>query len=298
MIKKIAFLSNHISGYVKLKELQKKKIKPYLITINKKKNISGQVSFEKIISKEKVYKVRNFKLDAPKDIAYLKKKKFDILLISGWQRIISKKILKLFKYGAIAEHGSYDYLPFGKGRSPAGWTLRKGKKTFILHIYRATDKVDRGILIDYKKIKINNFDNINTLYYKIGLASAELTVKNFTNFTKKTYFKKIPKRKESFFRKITQKDDFINWKNSTDKIFNLIKACQKPYPVAKTLLNNKILFINNAYPFDYFFKKKVKPGTILNILPNKNFLVKTVDGSILVTEYSYNKRIVEGSVCK
>ena len=298
MIKKIALLSNHISGYVKLKELHKSNVKPYLITIKKNKNISGQVSFEKIINKERIYKVNNFKLDAPKDIAYLKKKKFDILLISGWQRIISKKIIKLFKYGAIAEHGSYDYLPFGKGRSPAGWTLRKGKKIFILHIYRATDEVDHSFLIDYKKIKINNFDNINTLYYKIGLASAELTIKNLKNFSKKTYFKKTPKRKEFFFRKITQKDDFINWKNSTDNIFNLIKACQKPYPVAKTLLNNKILFINNAYPFDYLFKKKIKPGTILSIFPNKNLLVKTDDGSILVTEYSYDKKIIEGLVCK
>ena len=39
MIKKIALLSNHISGYVKLKELQKENVKPYLITIKKKKNI-------------------------------------------------------------------------------------------------------------------------------------------------------------------------------------------------------------------------------------------------------------------
>ena len=74
MIKKIALLSNHISGYVKLKELHKSNVKPYLITIKKNKNISGQVSFEKIINKERIYKVNNFKLDAPKDIAYLKKK--------------------------------------------------------------------------------------------------------------------------------------------------------------------------------------------------------------------------------
>ena len=53
MIKKIAFLSNHISGYVKLSELLKNNIKPNLITIKKKNNISGQISFEKIINKKK-----------------------------------------------------------------------------------------------------------------------------------------------------------------------------------------------------------------------------------------------------
>jgi len=297
MIKKIAFLSNHISGYVKLKELQKKNIKPYLITIKKNKNISGQVVFQKIINKNRIYKANHLKLDSVKDIAYLKKMKFDILLISGWQRIIPKKILKLFKYGAIAEHGSYDFLPYGKGRSPAGWTLRKGKKIFILHLFRATEAADQGTILDYKKLKVNNFDNVNTLYYKIGLASAQLTIKNLQNFKNNKYFKKIPKRKETFFRKITYKDDFINWKNTTDKIFNLIKACQKPYPMAKTYLGNKVLSINNAFPFDYFFEKKIKPGTIINIFLNKNFLVKTQDGSILITEYSCDKKIKEGLVC-
>ena len=47
-----------------------------------------------------------------------------------------------------------------------------------------------------------------------------------------------------------------------------------------------------------FLKKKIKPGTILSIFPNKNLLVKTVDGSILITEYSYDKKIIEGLVCK
>ncbi len=298
MIKKIAFLSNHISGYVKLSELLKNNIKPNLITIKKKNNISGQISFEKIINKKKIYKAKSFKLDSLEDIAYLKKMKFDILLISGWQRIIPNNVLKLFKYGAIAEHGSYDYLPFGKGRSPAGWTLRKGKKFFILHIFKATRAVDEGNIIDYKIIKINEYDNITTLYYKIGIVSANLTIKNLKSLTKQKYDKKVPLRKEFFFRKIHYKDDYINWKNTTFKIYNLIRACRKPYPMAKSKLGNKIFYINEAYPFDNFIDKKIKVGTITNIFPDQSLLVKTMDGRILIKEYLCEKKIREGLILK
>jgi methionyl-tRNA formyltransferase len=300
MIKKIAFLSSHISGYVKLKELLKNGLRPYLITAKYNKDFSGHVSFNDIIKNKRTYKVKNLRLDSKKDIAYLKRMKFDILLISGWHRIVEDKILRLFKFGAIAEHGSYNFLPFGKGRSPAGWTLRKGKKIFILQIFRATGDVDEGILIDYKKIKITDFDNINTLYYKIGLASAYLTLKNLKNFSKSKYFKNPPViTKETFFRKILHKDDFINWNSNTSKICNLVRACESPYPMAKSYLNNKVFFINKVIPFDYLLdKKKIVPGTIVSIFPNKNLLVKTKNSLILITEYFFNGDLKEDLVFK
>ena len=97
--------------------------------------------------------------------------------------------------------------------------------------------------------------------------------------------------KEFFFRKIHYKDDYINWKNTTFKIYNLIRACRKPYPMAKSKLGNKIFYINEAYPFDNFIDKKIKAGTITNIFPDQSLLVKTMDGRILIKEYLCEKKI-------
>lgn len=303
--KRIAFLSNHFSGLVKLEYLLKNKfpIDTVITGSSEQATAAGLVGWEdfsKICSANGIqsHTVQKLSLQTEEDLAFFQKEKFDLLLISGWQRLIPSEILSTLKNGAIGEHGSSYFLPKGRGRAPVGWSIAEGGERFVLHLFQATPEADDGAVIDFHAFEITPHDDIKSIYYKIGIASAMLTIKNAENiFNDRPVVKVEASDEPTYFRKRSEKDDYINWEASTTSIYNHIRATSPPYPSAKALLNGAVIKINKAVPFDkflHFFSARV--GEILFIFPDKSLLVKTVDGTLLIKEYECSAAIHSGMI--
>lgn len=98
-----------------------------------------------------------------------------------------------------------------------------------------------------------------------------------------------PPLESSFYPKRTMEDGFIDWNDSTETIYNLIRAVSFPYPSAFTFDDKgQKVAIDISSPFDNaLFDSNVIPGTILDISMALNqFVVKTGTGSLLVKQYS------------
>ena len=68
---------------------------------------------------------------------------------------------------------------------------------------------------------------------------------------------------------------------------NFIRAQTHPYPGAFSFINRAKILIWYAIPFDLNIDHKKKiPGTIVKIFYNKDLLIKTNDGYVLINNYT------------
>src|SRR5262245_5322364 len=173
---KVALLSNHISGAVKLTALSRLGVPvSHVVTLGPEAAAKAQVAGYHAFPGPRVHQCERFDLGGAADRAFFAREAFDLLLIGGWQRLVPAAILSLCRLGAIAEHGSAEYLPRGRGRSPVAWSLLQGRQRFVLHLFRATADVDAGPIVARRSFELTPFDTCKTVYCKIGLVSAQMT---------------------------------------------------------------------------------------------------------------------------
>jgi len=102
----------------------------------------------------------------------------------------------------------------------------------------------------------------------------------------------------TYYPKRTPEDGIIDWNKGTLEINNLIRAVTKPFPGAFSFLDGEKVMIWRAQPFDERLRyDDHKPGQILEVFTNGNFLVKTGDSTLLITESEgSNDLIMKGRV--
>ena len=96
----------------------------------------------------------------------------------------------------------------------------------------------------------------------------------------------------TYYPKRTAEDGIIFWDKDSIEIYNLIRAVTKPFHGAFTFYNDNKIMIWNGYPFDSrLFDPYILHGTILHLFSNGDIILKTGDGSFIITEYELHENI-------
>ena len=300
-MKTTAFINCIESGYELLTHLLNNGTRiDYIISLTPEQavkfNVSGYKDCTDISKKHNIpiYYPDRFKLKGERDIMFFKTNKFDLLMVFGWQRLVPDSIIKSLKLGALGAHGSSELLPKGRGRSPQNWSLIEGKTKFIIHLFYLDPGADSGDIIDYMEYDLNEWDDIKTSYYKVQICLRKLLEKNLTLILNNTVsLIKQDHSKATYYPKRTPQDGMIDWKSTTKEIYNLIRAVTKPYPGAFTPTKNVTIW--KAQPFDSRISySNAKQGEIVEVFDTKCFVIKTVDGSLYVTDYETDANLKVG----
>lgn len=291
-----AFVANDAGKYA-FQKLIKEELVDCVVTITAKKaeklGVSNYLDVSKIYNGE-IYYAKKYNLKSAEDVNFFEQKRFDVGFILGWNRLIPKEIIDTFKYGIYGFHGTPFKLPKGRGRSPTIWAIALGYKEFYLHMFKINEGIDEGEIYGTKKIEIYETDTIKFFHLKTSYAAYELIMENLENITSGK--PGIPQEGTPvYFRRRDEKDGKINWNFPTKRIYDLIRAITKPYPGAWTTLNGEKIRIWEAVPFSKYFFENKKPGTICAVF-DEGFVVKTGDGSILITHWSPKIVIKEGDL--
>ncbi len=261
----------------------------------KKYKVSGYCSYKKIAKKYKipVYFPKEYSLKNKNDLKFFKENKFDLLILGGWQRLIPKEVLGTLKFGGLVNHGSSEFLPKGRGRSPLNWSLIEGKNKIIMHLFKMLPGVDNGDIIAYKTFDINKWDTCRTLYYKNSIVVKRMLVEYIPKIFNKKIKTSPQKGRPTYYPKRTADDGLIDWKKSSMQIFNLIRAVTKPYPGAFTVLDNKKIMVWEANPFDTKIRyPDSKIGEIVEKFVTGDFVVKCGKKTLLlITKYEGNIKL-------
>jgi methionyl-tRNA formyltransferase len=252
---------------------------------------STLVSFEEYAKQNEIelYYAKSYSLKHKRDVEYFTGHRFDILLLGGWQRIISQEILSTLTYGGIGQHGSSEFLPKNRGRSPLNWSILLGKKRLIWNIFFLDCGTDSGDIIDYQIFDIRECDDCKTLYYKVSASVKRMYARSIPRILDRSLCAIKQVGDPTYYDKRSADDGYIDWNKSVHDIDRLIRAVTKPYPGAFTMFEGHKIFIWKAQVWDtqldFYYNSDY--GEIVEVFGN-DFVVKCSEGLLLVTEHEDN----------
>lgn len=290
---KIVMCGCHEAGWEKIKHLLKHGIYfAYFVSLTptqaQQYKMSGYKDFTDLAEQYQIpiYYPKEYSLKSEEDISFFQKQRFDLLVQGGWQRLFPKEVLESLAIGGIGGHGSAEFLPKGRGHSPINWSLIEGKKKFIMQLFWMTPEADSGNIIDYEAFDINDWDTCRTLYYKNSIVSKRMLLRTICRIQDGSVTGHPQEGEPSYYPKRTPDDGMIDWQCSARHIYNLVRACTRPYPGAFSFLDGNKITIWRAQPFDsQILYPDASLGEVVEHFHTGDFVVKCGDSVLLVTDY-------------
>jgi methionyl-tRNA formyltransferase len=198
-------------------------------------------------------------------------------------RMLPKVVWQIPAYGTFNLHASL--LPNYRGAAPINWAIINGEAKTGVSTFFIDEKIDTGDMILQESIEINPEENAGSLHDKLMFIGSKLVLKTVA-LIKKGHVKTMPQAESSNIKtayKLDRDTCKINWNDSLDTIYNLIRGLS-PYPAAWcTLING-----NDALDVKiYIAEKEQIPhnnaiGTIIST--KKELKVAVLNGYIIIKE--------------
>lgn len=164
--------------------------------------------------------------------------------------------------------------------------INSWQKKFYISIFTLDEGIDSGLILNTKTFSITTLDNIKTVYKKSATLIAQMLLENFQN----KEFKISGKIQSGPFFYLPQRipeDGILDWNQNSKRIYDSIRALTKPYPGAFSIFESTKITIWDSQPFELEKNPEtLSPGEIIQILDDGKFLIRTMDGLLLITNYS------------
>ena len=163
---------------------------------------------------------------------------FDFLLVASWQRLLPKEVLSQSKKLSLGVHGGVKGIEKSRGRSPQNWAMITGAQIFQLSIFKLEAGVDNGSIFNTRTFSYNQFDDIETSYYKVAISVVDMVLEILLDYD--SGLKSIPQkdRDAQYYPQRIPEDGAIDWHQKSDIIYDFVRALSKPYPGAFTECEN------------------------------------------------------------
>lgn len=222
------------------------------------------------------------KLKDPLFIDELKSLNADLQVVVAF-RMLPEMVWNMPAKGTINLHASL--LPQYRGAAPINHAIINGEKESGVTTFFLKHEIDTGDVISSESVSINNDDTAGDLHDKLMNVGAGLLVKTVKAIEAGNYTEQPQPQSDELKHapKIFKEHCLIDWNQSGDKIYNLIRGLS-PYPTAFTKLNDKTLKVFKAE-----FEEKepgISPGSFLS--DGKTYLKFAArDGFIKFTDLQY-----------
>lgn len=235
--------------------------------------------------------IRTDDINSKDSIEWIESLKPDIIFCFGWSSLIKKELLNLPKMGVVGYHPSA--LPQNRGRHPLIWAIALGLQKSASTFFFMQEDADDGDILSQKEFEILYEDNAQSLYDKIaGITLSQ--VDNFLPLLQNNIYKKIPQRHDlaNNWRKRTKLDGVIDFRMSSNAIYNLVRALSKPYPGATLKYKGKDVTIWVVEEL-WCDLKNIEYGKVL-ANDGKTVTIKAYDNAIKIIEHDFVELPKEG----
>ena len=225
------------------------------------------------------------KLKDPEFLAQLKSVNADLQVVVAF-RMLPEVVWSMPRKGTINLHASL--LPAYRGAAPINWAVINGEKESGVTTFFLQHEIDTGNLIFSEKVSIGPDETAGELHDKLMTTGAGLMFKNVKAIESCNY-KETPQEvligkagaeEPVHAPKIFKEDCLINWNQSAQKVYNLIRGLS-PYPAAYTLFKDKTFKIYRAQLLQE--TPEIQPGEFIS--DGKSYLrFACRDGLISVKE--------------
>ncbi len=224
-------------------------------------------------------------------ISWITERSPEVIFCFGWSRMIKKKVLQICPLGVIGFHPAA--LPYNRGRHPIIWPLVLGLRETASTFFFMDEGADTGDILSQCKIHIYFEDRALDLYNRITQMALD-QIKSFLPKLISGNFDRIPQGKSSgnFWRKRNKDDGCIDFRMSSQGIYNLVRALSKPYVGAHISIGDNNFKVWDSEPATTEMYN-IEPGKVLDIA-GKKILVKTGDSAIWLTDHEIARKVKIG----
>ena len=225
-------------------------------------------------------------INSKENIDWIKDCQADVIFCFGWSNLIKEELLGLTKDGVIGYHPSK--LPLNRGRHPLIWALALGLKKSASTFFFMAKGADTGDIISQKEFDILYEDDARTLYNKVSII-AQKQLEEFLPKLENNSFKRIKQEHltSNTWRKRGKKDGQIDFRMTSNSIYNLVRALTKPYIGAHIEYKNSDISIWKVEEIE-FTKNNIEPGKVLES-SDSYLIVKTIDKAIKIVEHEFKE---------
>jgi methionyl-tRNA formyltransferase len=229
------------------------------------------------------HRVRNYSLKDPADRAAIEALQPDLIIITGWQRLVPDWLLNLPRFGVIGGHGSPDGIGGGRGRSPQTWALLDGCDSFELSLFKVTPGIDEGPVLASRRFAYLSADDIAVSYMRCSLATADMLEEILSNPARLDAG--IPQGEDGLYYPQREADDgWADWHLPASDVARHSRALSRPYPGLRCRApNGETVILWQCQRFDSRIVDH--PGAIGPCFVGGEFLVQCSDGRLLIRDW-------------
>ena len=227
--------------------------------------------------------VRSYRLNDVDDRAVLEALQPDLVLVTGWQRLVPDWLTALADYGVLGGHGSPDGIDGGRGRSPQTWALMLGCRSFDLALFRITSDIDAGPVLATRSFCYRDEDDIRVSYFRASLAMADMIAELLASPDKLRGGSPQPAA-GFYYPQRRPEDGWVDWSLPAAEIAAHCRALTHPYPGLRASAGGGLLRLWRCQVFDD--NVGLDPGTVGPCFANGEFLVHCLDGRMLVRDWT------------
>lgn len=194
-------------------------------------------------------------------------------------RMLPKAVWQMPEIGTFNLHASL--LPNYRGAAPINWAIIKGETKTGVSTFFIDEKIDTGEMILQEDISIDAEESAGSLHDKLMYIGSKLvlkTVKLIENEDVKTT-PQIDTDDIKTAYKLNRENCKIDWNNSIDNIYNMIRGLS-PYPAAWcTIINGEDSLDVKIYKTEK--EIEVHSNTVGDIISTKKTLKVSVKGGYI-----------------
>lgn len=227
--------------------------------------------------------VNSYGLTAIEDRQAVEDLEPDLVLVTGWQRLVPDWLIEASTMGVLGVHGSPDGISGGRGRSPQTWAILLGCPTFDLSLFRITPGIDEGPVISRRSFHYGACDDIRVSYFRTALATADMIEEVLAN--QELLRGGVPQSAEAYyFPQRRPEDGWADFSLTARAVAAHCRALTRPYPGLRCQGEGALVYVWACQPFDG--QQNSPPGTIESCFAAGEFLLSCGDGRLLVRDWS------------
>lgn len=171
------------------------------------------------------------KVNDPGSISWIRALEPDVLLVIGWTQLLNSELLCVPRIVSLGFHASL--LPKYRGRAPVNWAIINGEKQTGNTLLVLEPGADEGDIVAQRTIEISDEDDCRTVYEKVSLTECDMLAEILPLIREGT----MPRRKQessqaTVMPKRRPDDGLIDWRWSSRRLYNWVRALTDPYPGA------------------------------------------------------------------
>ena len=180
-------------------------------------------------------------------ISALTKSLPEIVITIAFGQLVKEKALRIPKFGWINIH--FSILPKWRGAAPVQHSILNGEQSTGISIFKLDQGMDTGPIYLSKEFSLKEDETTTEVLNRLSIEGSEMTL----DVLKMIEDRKQPKDQSntavSFAPKFQKKDGEINWRKSSESIYNLYRALGSN-PGIWTVLNGVRLKIDSLRQSD------------------------------------------------